>query len=265
VKHRILRLVCAALIGAAGTHSQTPANRLAFEVTSVKPSQPGGTSFVIRPMPGGQTYIANNVTLRQMITLMYKITDSQLVGGPAWMDTDRWDVNAKAEQPSNIDQLHEMFQSLFAERFKLRFHHETREAPAYVLSVDKSGSKLKLSDSQEPFDIPIKPGDRPGKSVGTRVPMSYLCWYLSQQLNVPVVDKTGLAGYYDFTLELAPPPPLLQRQETLAPVPGPAPDRPDLAGDFIAAIREQLGLKLESRKAPVDAFVIDHVERPTEN
>jgi len=235
--------------------SKPQGNRLAFEVVSVKPSAPGGRGGGIRPMPGGQTYIATNVPLRLMIKVMYRINDSQIVGGTDWMDTDLWDVDAKAERPSSVDQLHEMFQTLLAERFKLQFHRERKEIAAYVLSVDKSGSKLKLSDSKEPFDIPIKPSNRPGKSVGTRVPMEYLCFYLAQLLNVPVVDQTRLDGFYDFTLELPAPAPLL------APGPAPAADGPDL----FTAIRQQLGLKLESRKAPVEVFIIDHVERPTNN
>jgi uncharacterized protein (TIGR03435 family) len=239
--------------GSAQSRSQ--GNRLAFEVASVKPSTPGGRGGGIRPMPGGQTYIATNVPLRLMIKVMYRLNDSQIVGGTDWMDTDRWDVDAKAERPSSVDQLHEMFQTLLAERFKLRFHRERKELAAYALSVDKSGSKLKVSDSKEPFDVPIKPGDQPGKSVGTRVPMEYLCFFLAQLLNVPVVDQTGLDAFYDFTLELPAPAPLL------TPGPAPAADGPDI----FTALRQQLGLKLESRKAPVEVFVIDHVERPTNN
>ncbi len=263
MKPRILPMFSAAAIIAAVLISnpmgraQAQADRrpLAFEVASVKPSTPGGRGGGIRPMPGGQTYIATNVPLRLMIKVMYRINDSQIVGGTDWMDTDLWDVDAKAERPSSVDQLHEMFQTLFAERFKLRFHRERKELAAYILSVDKSGSRLKVSDSKEPFDVPIKPGDRPGKNVGTRVPMEYLCFFLAQLLNVPVVDQTGLDGFYDFTLELPAPAP------SLTPGPAPAADGPDI----FTALRQQLGLKLESRKAPVEVFVIDHVERPSNN
>jgi len=174
----------------SGAVTQNPP--LAFEVASIKPSKPGSAGGGVRPLPGGQTYIAGNVPLRLIIKLMYKITDSQIVGGPSWIDTELWDVEAKAARPSTLDQLHEMFQTLLAERFKLQFHRETREMRAYVLTVDKGGSKLKLSQAQEPFDIPIKPAGS-GKMIGTRVPMSYLCWVLSQFLNTPVMDRTGLA------------------------------------------------------------------------
>lgn len=232
---------------------------LAFEITSVKPSKPDARSRGIRPLPGGQSYRAEAVPLRLMIKLMYKITDSQIVGGPSWMDNDLWDVDAKAERPSNLDQLHEMFQTLLADRFQLRFHKDTRDLQAFVMTVDKSGSKLKASQSQNWTEIPIR-GAGPGKIVGTRAPMPYLCWFIAQPLNVPVVDHTGLNGFYDFTLAIPPPPPPAGAQ----------PDGRDAApqdrrGDVFAAIREQLGLKLESRKVPVEVFVIDHVEKPGEN
>jgi uncharacterized protein (TIGR03435 family) len=239
--------------------SSAPTAKLKFEVASVKPSKPGENFRMIRPLPGGQTYVATNAPLRMMITVMYRITDSQIVGGPSWLETDPYDVEARAESPSSVDQLHEMFQTLLADRFKLQFHRETQARQAYVLTVDRSGSKIKMSENQEPFDIPIKPAE-PDKFVGTRVPMSYLCFFLSLQLNVPVVDQTGLGGYYDFTLEWTPPP-LLQG--------GPETPEPSVfatgSPDLIGALRKQLGLNLESRKAPVEVFVIDHVEKPSEN
>ena len=250
-------------IFAAAALAQTPekgAKPLAFEVTSVKPAQPGAQAGGIRPMPGGQGYIATNIPLRLMFKLMYKITDSQIVGGPEWMNNDRWDVQAKAEKQANLDQLHEMFQTLLADRFQLQFHKEKRTLPALVLTVDKGGSKMKVSESQDWTDIPIKPGG-PGKIVGTRVPMNYLCWYLSQPANLPVVDETGLTGFYDFTLQLPPPPPGAER----APADGRDAPSYDPMAEAFAALREQLGLKMESHKAPVEVYVIDRVERPSAN
>ena len=269
MKPRILRMFSGAAITAA-VLINTPLSRaqpqadlhpLAFEVASVKPSTPGGLVGGIKPMPGGQTYIATNIPLRLMMMSVYRISESQIVGEPSWMDTERWDVDAKAEHPSNLDQLHEMFQTLLAERFKLQFHREPKEIGAYVLSVDKSGAKLTPSDPKNAFDIPMKPGDRPGETIGISVQMSYLCWRLSLQLNTPVVNRTGLDGYYDFTLVLPPPP--LERLN--APGPTPAAVGSDLASDLSTALRRQLGLKFEFRKTPVDVFVIDHVERPANN
>src|ERR1700733_13110939 len=117
------------------------------------------------------------------------------------MVNDPWDVDAESEQPSNVDQLRAIFQSLLIDRFKLRFHTETKEVAGYILSQEKSGSKLKLSDARDPFDDPIKAGDRRGVRIGAGASISDLWWNLSFSLNVPVVDETGLHGYYDFTLD----------------------------------------------------------------
>lgn len=232
---------------------------LAFEVASVKKSEPGGRGGGIRPTQGGQTYVGSNVPLRLMIKLMYGITDVQIQGGPDWINTELYDVRAKAERPSHIGELHQMFQTLLADRFKLQFHRETKTLPVYELVVDKK-AKLKANESTEAFaDFPIKPAGR-GKVAGQRVSMSYLAWFLAQQLNRPILDKTGLAGFYDFDLEWVPelPPGAALRPEEGAP---PVPDGPTI----FAALKEQLGLKLESQKGPVEVFVIDRAERPTEN
>src|SRR5580698_8611809 len=129
---------------------------LSFAVISVKPFQPGSPGLGIQPMSSGQGYRVGGVPVRLMIKLMYKITDSQIVGGPKWMDTDLWDIEAKAAHASTLDQLHEMFQSMLADRFQLKFHKEKREISAYVLSVDKAGSKLKQNDGPDTFEIPIR-------------------------------------------------------------------------------------------------------------
>lgn len=246
--------------------AQSPAERLGFDVASIRLSKPGGRGGGIRPLPGGQTYVATNVPVRLIIRLMYRLADSQLVGGPAWLNTELYDIEAKTEmRGATSDQLHEMFQTLLTDRFKLRFHEETNEASRYVLTVDKAGSKMKISEAPNNFDIPIQGAGR-GKIVGRRVPMPYFCWFLSQGLNAPVVDQTGLDKNYDFALEWSPE---LQDAAKAGPAllgntanePAPSSDGPTL----FTALREQLGLKLESRKGPVQVFVIDHVERPTAN
>jgi uncharacterized protein (TIGR03435 family) len=229
--------------------------RLSFEVASIKRAQPGERG-IIRPLPGGQSYIATNVPVKLIMKLMYYLTDSQISGEPGWFDSEGYDIEAKAESPSSLDQLHQMFQTLLADRFKLRFHHELREENAYVLTVDKAGSKLKVNDSPQNFEIPIQ-GKTFGKFSGIRVPMTYLTWFLAERVHRPVVDKTGLDKNYDFTLEFTPPdlPPGVLLNGA------PPPDLPSL----FTALHEQLGLKLTGEKAPVEVFVIDHAERPSEN
>jgi uncharacterized protein (TIGR03435 family) len=245
---------------------------LNFEVASVKatntrpqPGEGGG----IRVLPGGQTYVARFVPLKLMIKLMYKITDSQIVGGPDWMNTDMFDVRAKAEKPSTLDDLHIMFQNMLADRFKLQFHRETRTLPAFVLTVDKGGWKMKVNEEPEPFEIPIQfggggPPPTPPTFNGRRCNMEYLGWWLGQQLNNiqqldrPVVDQTGLKGFYDFKLTFAPD--LSGRTGPNGETP-PSFDGPNL----FQALKEQLGLKLESSKGPVVVFIVDHVEKPADN
>ncbi|HTC89162.1 MAG TPA: TIGR03435 family protein [Bryobacteraceae bacterium] len=275
--NRRFALICAAVTIAcymcvvSESRAQAPIEKkpLAFEVASVKPSMAGTRGSGIRPKPGGQGYVAANVSVSSMMQVMYRITASQIVGGPTWMSSDVWDVEANADHAGNTtDQLHEMFQTLLADRFELRFHREKKDMSAYVLSVDRSGSKLKVSQSKDPYDIPINPGDQPFKSVGTRVPISYLCFYLSQTLRVPVVDQTGLDGFYDFTLEWMPQidlPPAGQNTPGQFTVESQIKMVEAIQSAMISALRAQLGLKLELRKAAVEVFVIDHVERPSEN
>jgi uncharacterized protein (TIGR03435 family) len=249
-----------------------PTVPLAFEVTSVKPrtTPPAPGEFGgIHALPGGQKYEARFVPLKLMIKLMYKITDSQIVGGPDWINTDRFDVDAKAEKPTTLDNLHILFQNMLGDRFKLQFHRETRTLPAFVLTVDKGGSKMKVNEDPEPFQIPIQfssggPAPVPPTFAGTRCNIEYLGWWLGQQLNGaqqidrPVVDQTGLKGFYDFKLTYAP---------DLSGRTGPNGEQPPSfdGPNLFQALKEQLGLKLESTKGPVVVFVIDHVEKPTEN
>jgi uncharacterized protein (TIGR03435 family) len=251
-------------MGLVLAQSQDPP--LAFDVASIKLSKPGGRGGGIRPLAGGQTYVATNVPVRQIIKLMYRLADSQLVGGPNWLDTEFYDVEGKTEMKgATSDQLHEMFQTLLADRFKLRFHTETRETARYVLTVDKSGSKMKVSELPNNFDIPLQGVGR-GKIAAQREPMSHFCWFLSQGLNAPVVDKTGLDKNYDFTLEWSPE--LQDAAKAGTQPPGNGPNEPPPSSDgptLFTALREQLGLKLELQKGPVQVFVIDHAERPAEN
>jgi uncharacterized protein (TIGR03435 family) len=153
-----------------------------------------------------------------------------------------------------------MFQNLLADRFNLKFHKETREGPVYALMLDKSGSKMKINESDQDFKIPITPGPD-NVFVGRRVPMQYLCWFLGQQLQTeerPVIDRTGLDKNYDFTLSFAPELPLNVPKENLPPG---LLDRPSI----FDALKDQLGLKLQAQKGPVEYYVIDHLEKPSGN
>jgi uncharacterized protein (TIGR03435 family) len=252
----VIGLISATLIGA----QHTPA-RLTFDVTSIRPSKPGGRGGGIKAMPGGQEYTAQNVPVRLIISLMYRVPVRQITGGPAWLDTDLYDIEAKADRSYNLDDLHVMFQNLLADEFKLKFHKEIKEGPVYALMVDKAGSKMKVNETAQDFKIPIN-GGKDGVVVGVRVPMPYLCYWLGlnplRNDERPVIDRTGLDGYYDFSLSFAPDLPANVPRENLPPG---FLDRPTI----FDALKQQLGLKLEAQKGPVEYYAIDHVARPSEN
>jgi uncharacterized protein (TIGR03435 family) len=241
-----------------------PSPNLTFEVASLKPSpkdtRPGG----IRPTPGGERYEANGCPLKLMIQVAYRLKAEQVVGGPAWMDTDLFDMNAKAEKPSTTDELHLMLQNLLAERFKLQFHRSAKEMPMYALTVDKGGPKMQAHQAASAGDPWIDQAqDKPFhlNLTATFAPMDYFAWRLSMLMDLPVVDHTGLKGGYDFKL-------LYTRD-----VPPNIPEGAQLNGQPIdtsgptifEALRQQLGLKLDKTKGPVDTMAIDHVEKPDAN
>jgi len=232
---------------------------LQFEVVSIKPATPQLGGGRINPLPGGQTYCAQAITVKSIVMLMYKLKPEQISGGPAWIDHEVYDIEAKAARPSSLDDLHAMFKNLLASEFKLKLHKETKEGPVYALIVDKSGLKMKVNETENVDLKTPMTATGFGKAKGVRVPMSYFCWFLSFQVDRPVIDKTGLGKYYDFTLEWdrALPPGDPERDSA----PPPNYDAPTI----FDAIRGQLGLKLEPQKGPMEIFVIDHVERPVAN
>jgi uncharacterized protein (TIGR03435 family) len=243
------------------TLAQDKPARLTFDVATIKLSQPGATGlFGIKPLPGGDGYTASNVPVKLIFALMYKVPIRQITGGPDWLATEGYDIEARADHSYSIDDLHLMMQNLLADRFNLKFHKETREGPVYALTVDKSGLKMKPDGTGQGMTIPIVPGGA-GKVVGTRVPMQYLGWWLGQQLQNdgrPVIDKTGLDQSYDFTLSFMPQLPPNASRDSLPP------ELQELPSIF-DALKEQLGLKLEPEKGPVEYYVIDQVERPSPN
>ena len=251
--HRLLLLSALAALPICARPGEEP-QPLRFEVASVKPSEPGGRGGGIQPTPGNQGYIARNINVRVLLFIAFSVTDRQVSGAPAWFDTERYDILAKAEKPSTVDELHRMLQSLLADRFQLKVHHETKEGPVYTLTVDKAGLKMTEHDEQDKKYEPIRPLG-PGKVTANNVAMFSLCLVLSNQLDRHVVDKTGLTKHYDFKLEWVP--------ENLQPGgdAAPAPDGPNV----FTALREQLGLRLTGEKGPIDLLVVDHAEKPSEN
>lgn len=246
------RLALTALCGTL-LFAQAP---LQFEVASLKPSQPGQTNGIIRPMPGNQRYVGTNVPLRVLMTVAYSVTDRQISGGPDWIAKDPFDLDAKAAQPGSVDDLHVMLQHLLEERFQLKIRREKREQAVWELVPEKGGPKLPEHDAADKNYPPIAGGPRGIK--GTNVTMEYFAFMLSRFIDRTVIDKTGLTSRYDVNLEFQ-----LDRGPA-----GPAPDAAALNSDapgIFTALREQLGLKLVPAKGPVEYLVIEHAEKPSEN
>jgi uncharacterized protein (TIGR03435 family) len=241
-------LFSSALLACAQEAAQT------FEVPAIKLSD-ASSRIGIRRLPGGR-FVTSNTSLRLLITWTYDIGDERLVGAPAWLDSARFDVAAKApnENPTG-DDLRSMMKSLLADRFKLRVHAETRDLPMYTLSVDKNGPKVHTRDAplainHDPFEMTGS-----GRLKGTSVTATMLAKVLTNQLGHFVRDNTGFTGVFDFTLEWRP--------DSAEPGEGP---EADARASIFTAIREQLGFRLTSGRAAVEVIAIDHVEaRPTDN
>jgi uncharacterized protein (TIGR03435 family) len=250
-----------------------------FEVASVKANVSGeiGARFGVRP--GGQLQVMNN-SLRNIVRNAWGLQDFQIVGGPDWFDRDRFDITAKpAVEPRTREEFAQMVQALLADRFKLRVHFETRDIPIYALIAVREGAtgpKLRPSASdcaaleaaarRGGGPPPPAQGERPlcgtrttpGRMMAGGVTMENFARNLSNFAGRIVQDRTGLPGVYDLDLEWLPdqlPPP-----GTLPPgLPAPPADAPSL----FTAVQEQLGLRLDSQRGPVEVLVIDSAERPT--
>jgi uncharacterized protein (TIGR03435 family) len=199
-----------------------------------------------------------------MIEVAYRVKYEQIVGGPSWLDTDRFDLQAKAEKSSSADELHVMLVNLLVDRLHLKFHREKRDMRMYALTADKGGIKItphEAANAGDPWiDISIDKATRM-KMKATCVPLDYFAFRLSQYMDLPVVNLTNLNGGYDFSLEYTRDlPPNFPEGGRLNG------EEPDTSGPRIFdAVRKQLGLELKAQKGPVDVIVIDHAEKPTEN
>jgi uncharacterized protein (TIGR03435 family) len=263
---RTLLAVSAVAVVAAGlvirVHAQQPAGKdpLLFEVASIKPTPPDERRGIVHQLPGGQSYEAIGAPLRMIMTVAYTVTDRQISGGPDWINTDRWNIEAKAERRGTSDELHDALAHLLEDRFKLNLHRETRDLPAYLLTVDKKGLKMPVHDAADMVHEPIGGRFQDGELhlAGQNVAMNYFAFFLSRVMPLNVVDKTGLQERYDVNLHYV--------QEGRVNGDGGASPAPPVDGpDLITAPREQLGLRLEKGRGSVEYLVIEHVDKPSEN
>jgi len=226
-----------------------------FEVASIRPMGPDERCGKIEPLPGGGLRVCG-LALKTIVTWAYDVQDYQVVGGPSWTEKDGWDILAKPpadiarstpteyekmtapQQAADMRLIRLRLQSFLAERFHLALRHEMREQTAYALTVAKGGPKMR----EAPGGM-IRRGR--GEIVSRGANMESLARFLAVDLRRPVTNETALVDNYEFTLQWTPD------------------DAPDASGPSIfTAIEEQLGLRLEARKAPVETLVIEKAERP---
>jgi uncharacterized protein (TIGR03435 family) len=221
-----------------------------FEVASIKPSDPEARGNTFNFTPGGGLTILNS-TLRAIIQTAYDVPRFQIEGGPGWMNSERFDVIAKsvAGDRGDFGQTRFKLQVLIAERFLLKVRRETRDMPVLVLAVGKNGAKLQAAAASQ--TLPAGMHMSCGRAMGTDATMANFAYSLTRELGRPVIDRTGIAGKFDFTAEFTP-------EEGLCT--GDANDRPSIFGAI-----EGLGLKLEATRGPADLIVVEHAERPTGN
>jgi len=239
------------------------AQPLRFEVASVKPSDPSARGVVIQFTPGGG-FRAVNARVRQLLEVAYEVQNFQISGGPGWIESEGFDILAKAPEGSagGAADARLRLQALLAERFNLTIRRSAKEMGVYALVIAKSGPKLKEFTGGEGHGITADLGALTGE--GADMPL--LASVLSRRVGRPVVDRTGLTGSYQFKLEWPADPREGMAKGGPPPAPGDQPDAalpPDPSGTPIfSALQDQLGLKLEAQKGPVDILVIERVERP---
>ena len=246
------RLVLLVLLATQLVHAQSPVP--AFEVATIRPAAPSTDGHTHIVYPPDDRFSATNITLLALMQWAYGMPEKQILDGPPWLASTRFDIQAKSDIGEQLKSLtsdqgnelkRNMVQALLADRFHLKVHEETRVLPAYDLILAKGGSKLQLSQSN-------------GKSVGTGrtyfngqgLTVTIIAEELSQIAGRIAVDKTGLAGRYDLKLRWTPDD--AATADTEYPT-------------LFTAVQEQLGLKLEPAKEAVPVLVIDHIDPPTAN
>lgn len=260
-----------------------PAKIPVFAVASIKPDKSGSNG--VRLMFGPDGFSSSNVPLKFLIREAFGVNDDQISGEPDWAGVTNFDIDAKVDSSDvaamknlTFDQRRQMVLALLVDRFGLKYHQETKELSVYALVVAKGGPKLQAAKPGDTYPNGFKGPDGKGAAGMIRmsdgeltaqaVEISNLVRILSQQTGRTVIDKTGLTGKFDFTLKLPTmhgPMPMPHPKDGATP--GGDDASPDDTGEasIFTDVEEQLGLKLESQKAPLAVYVIDHIEQPSEN
>ena len=276
---RILSLIAVAATASAFCQSQQPAPRSEFEVASIRPHSSTDNKAFVQAFQG--RLVMQNFSLKQIILFAYDVPRNQVSGVQSWMESDHFDIQATSATDATVKQVEgPMLRALLEERFHLKVHRELMERPAYDLTVDKGGVKMHPSregnctpyamDAPPPLaaqdaprptycDFPRLTGDGLNWTLeGNGVTVGKLAATLSRSgLDRPVVDRTGLTGGFDLQLKWT--------ADMPEGSPGSGATIDPTGASIFTALREQLGLKLESAKEPVEVLVIEHVEQPSEN
>ena len=235
-----------------------------FEVSTIKPAAPGrGFSILVNRSGMLNT---TSTSLADLLKFAYGLHPKQISGGPAWLESERFDITGKpaAEGIPNPEQLKKMMQKLVVDRFQLKFHVEKKEQNVYAITALKSGIKITKSENNSP--LPGFGGPPQNFNVRNATMAEFATVLQAQILDRPVVDQTGLGSTrYDGILKFTPDGPGGPGGPGANPNAPAAAGNPDAPPDIFTAFQQQLGLKLESTKAPVDMFVIDRVDKPSEN
>jgi len=237
----------AALCGAAASVTSAPR----FEVAAIYPHDPNLPVAEMKFLPGGSLSLTG-MTVKNMIWQAWRLLPGSVLGGPTWIDSDRYDIQAKLAvgTVSSADETYRRMQTLLADRFQLKAHRETKIVPVYELTIAKTG--LRMREAKGPAPSPFE-----GGSITS---WGYFVAFLSRRVDRPVIDKTRLQGAWYTNLQYTTDD---GKQEEIG---GPSdPTRASAGPSIFTALREQLGLKLDSAKGPVEFLVVDSVDRPSPN
>jgi len=290
----LLTAACLLVVAHSGAAQSTAPKPLdaapstVFEAASIKPQAPssdGSIRTMVQFPPNGRLTAAG-ATVKTLICVAYGLSDFQVLGGPNWIEEDRYDVLAtpgsaleeqlqKMKSDDNTQAKRQMLQALLADRFKLTLRHDTKQLPIYALVVAKGGLKLHESKpddaNPDPANAPPHPNNKGRmrmsvdsgaiEMTATGMSMDGLARQLASQLHSTVRNETGIKGIYDFTLHFTPDDAPMDASGG-----GANANLSDNSGTSIfAAVQDQLGLKLESKKGPVEVVVVDHVDKPSDN
>ena len=219
----------------------------AFDVVSIKPNLSNSVSHRATTLPGG-VFTATNVSLESLMSRAFGVAEAQIEGGPRWIGSDEYDVEARANTPAEMtsEEVRPALQAMLADRFGLKFHRVTKQGQIFSLTIAKGGPKMKEHTGEGRTGIGMSTGGGKVEIQATNVRMARLAEYLSGQAGRPVVDDTGLTGQYDFAVAWNT-------------------DDANAGTSVFAALQEQLGLKVEAAKGPIETIVVDGAQKPTAN